>query len=76
MFANMSYPDRMVRAYVGLIVTGLTALNVLGEWGWLGLIPLAAGLLGFCPLYTVLRVNFAEAEIRAAGGALPARPGR
>jgi hypothetical protein len=26
-------------------------------WGWLGVIPLATGLLGSCPLYTLFGVS-------------------
>jgi hypothetical protein len=26
-------------------------------WGWVGLVPLATGLVGFCPLYSILGIN-------------------
>lgn len=49
--------DRALRAIVG---AGLIALVFVGPktpWGWLGLVPLATALLGWCPLYTVLGIN-------------------
>jgi len=38
----------------------LVALVFVGPktpWGWLGIVPLATGLLGSCPLYSVLGIN-------------------
>lgn len=49
--------DRAVRVVLG--VTGVT-LALTGPqtvWGWLGVIPLATGLLGSCPLYTLFGVS-------------------
>ena len=46
--------DRGVRVVLGV---GLLSLTVVGPHTWLGLIgliPLATGLWGFCPLYKVL----------------------
>lgn len=54
---NMAGWDRAVRVLVGL---GLLALTVTGPEAWfgvLGLVPLATGLVGFCPLYRVLGVS-------------------
>lgn len=45
--------DRGVRVVAGL---GLLSLAVVGPqtpWGYVGLVPLATGLLGSCPLYTL-----------------------
>lgn len=32
-------------------------VSATGLFGWIGLVPLATGLLSTCPLYTVLSVN-------------------
>ncbi|MBM3366641.1 MAG: DUF2892 domain-containing protein, partial [Betaproteobacteria bacterium] len=32
----------------------LSLLNVIGPWGWLGLLAVATGLLRVCPAYSVL----------------------
>jgi len=35
----------------------LAASNVVGVWGWIGIVPLATGLFQFCPLYPMLGIN-------------------
>ena len=49
--------DRMVRVLAGLVLVGLAATQTVGWWGWLGIIPLATGAIGWCPLYTVLGLS-------------------
>jgi hypothetical protein len=50
---NVGGIDRAARIIVGLGVLGL--YSVLGEevrmWALLGLVPLATGLIGWCPAY-------------------------
>ncbi len=54
MKSNVGGLDRIARIVVGLVLIALAVTNVIGWWGWLGLIPLITGLVGFCPLYTML----------------------
>lgn len=49
--------DRALRVGAGLVLVGLAATGTLGAWAWIGVVPLATGLLGWCPLYTVLGIN-------------------
>jgi len=49
--------DRILRTVVGLVMLGLTLNGNIGAWGWLGVVPLATGLLGWCPLYTLLGLS-------------------
>ena len=49
--------DRIVRIAAGLVLLGLMATGTIGAWGWLGLVPLATGLVGWCPAYTLLGMN-------------------
>ena len=42
-------------AGAGLI--GATAAGLLPAWGYIGIVPLATGLLGWCPAYTLLGLN-------------------
>lgn len=51
MKANIGNPDRAIRIVVGLGLITATLTGVIGAWGWLGLLPLATGLFGFCPAY-------------------------
>lgn len=49
--------DRIVRVIAGVVLLGLMATGTIGWWGWLGLVPLATGLIGWCPAYTLLGLN-------------------
>lgn len=49
--------DRVVRIVAGLLLLGLMATGNIGWWGWLGIVPLATGLIGWCPAYTLLGLN-------------------
>lgn len=49
--------DRAARVIAGALLLALAATGTLGAWAWIGVVPLATGLLGWCPLYTVLRIN-------------------
>jgi hypothetical protein len=52
---NVGWIDRVLRVVLGM---GLIVLALYGfAWGWIGLIPLATGAIGFCPLYTLLGMN-------------------
>lgn len=45
--------DRSVRIIVGLVLIGLTVTAKIGPWGWIGIVPLATGLIGWCPAYSL-----------------------
>ena len=49
--------DRLLRVVVGLVLLSLVFVGPQVRWGWLGLIPLATGLLGYCPLYKLIGLN-------------------
>ncbi|MBH9578124.1 DUF2892 domain-containing protein [Inhella sp. 1Y17] len=49
--------DRGLRVVAGLALIGLAVTGVLGPWAYIGIVPLATGALGWCPLYTVLGIN-------------------
>lgn len=46
--------DRAVRIVLGLGLISLTFIGPQSPLGFIGLVPLATGLIGFCPLYKVL----------------------
>ncbi len=54
---NVGGFDRPLRVIIGIILIALVFVGPQTPWGWLGIIPLATGLLGFCPLYKILGVN-------------------
>ncbi len=54
---NEGTVDRAVRIVIGLVLLSLVFLGPKTAWGYLGLIPLATGLSGSCPLYSVLGID-------------------
>ncbi len=57
MKVNEGAVDRAVRVVVGLALLSLVFFGPRTPWGWIGLIPLATGLVGLCPLYVPLRLS-------------------
>jgi hypothetical protein len=52
--ANVGTTDRALRIFAGLLLVLLSVLNVIGPWGWAGLIVVATGVFRYCGLYSVL----------------------
>ena len=52
---NVHNIERVVRIVVGLVLISLAFWGPESPWGWIGVIPLATGLLGWCPLYSIFR---------------------
>jgi hypothetical protein len=57
MVANVGGLDRVLRIVAGVVLLALGAFGPLGWWGLVGIVPLATGLLRFCPVYPLLRLN-------------------
>jgi hypothetical protein len=57
MKANEGTVDRGLRVAAGVALLALTATGTIGVWGWIGVVPLLTGAVGFCPLYAVLGIN-------------------
>lgn len=57
MKTNEGNIDRILRVAAGLVLIALTLNGSIGVWGWFGLVPLATGAIGWCPLYTLLGWN-------------------
>lgn len=55
--ANESTFDRTVRVVAGLAVLSLVVVGPKSMWGLLGLVPLVTGLVGSCPIYSLLGLN-------------------
>ncbi len=53
---NVGGIDRVLRILAGL---GLIAWAALGGpvWAWIGIVPLATGAIGFCPVYPLLGLS-------------------
>ena len=57
MKANVGGMDRIVRIVAGAALVGLAATGTVGVWGWLGLVPLATGAIGWCPPYAIFGMS-------------------
>lgn len=57
MKVNVGMVDKVVRIIAGLVLIGLTLTGTIGAWGWIGVIPLVTGVMGWCPLYSIIGVN-------------------
>lgn len=57
MKTNEGSVDRGLRVVAGLALIALAATGTVGAWGWIGVVPLLTGAVGFCPLYKVLGMN-------------------
>jgi hypothetical protein len=68
MKCNVGGIDRVLRIAVGLVLVALAVSNVIGMWGWIGIVPLATGLFRFCPLYPVLGINSCGTGSGCGGG--------
>lgn len=58
---NVGGIDRTLRIVLG---AALILWAVLGGpvWAWIGIVPLATGLIRFCPLYTILGMSTCPTE--------------
>jgi hypothetical protein len=56
--------ERVIRVIVGLGVLALVFVGPKTAWGFLGLVPLATGVLGSCPLYTLFGLSTCPAKAR------------
>ena len=57
MTKNIGGTERILRVIVGLVLVALAATGQVGLWGWLGLVPMATGISGWCPPYSLLGIN-------------------
>jgi hypothetical protein len=57
MTSNVGGIDRILRIGAGVVLVGLAATGTVGAWGWVGVVPLLTGAIGFCPVYPLLGLN-------------------
>jgi hypothetical protein len=54
---NEGVVDRGIRVLVGLVLISLVFVGPQTPWGWIGVVPLVTGIIGWCPAYTLLGIN-------------------
>lgn len=57
MSRNEGKLDRTLRVILGLVLLSLVFLGPQTLWGLIGLVPLATGLIGICPIYSILGIS-------------------
>jgi hypothetical protein len=58
---NIGGLDQMLRVGIGTALVMMWIFGPIGWWGMLGLLPLASGLAGICPMYPLLGISTARA---------------
>jgi hypothetical protein len=53
---NVGGIDRILRIVVGLALV-VWALMGGPVWAWIGIVPLATGAIGFCPIYPIIGMS-------------------
>ena len=64
---NVGRIDRLLRILVGVVLIALVFVGPqvglpIGNWGWIGIIPLLTGLFRMCPLYSLIGVDTCSAK--------------
>ncbi len=57
MTRNEGTLDRVARVALGVVLIVLALRGMYTPWTWIGVVPLLTGLVGVCPLYSLLGVN-------------------
>ncbi len=61
MTTNEGTLDRVLRVVAGLVLIafalGLFGADYTTVWGWIGIVPLATGVIGWCPAYSLLGIK-------------------
>ena len=54
--------DRLLRVVLGVVLIGMVFVGPQTRWGWIGVVPLVTGLIGLCPLYSILGIRTCRAK--------------
>ncbi|MCR9070042.1 MAG: DUF2892 domain-containing protein [Rhodobacteraceae bacterium] len=57
MIRNEGRLDRALRIILGLALIAIVFVGPQTPVGWIGVVPLVTGLVGMCPLYSLLGIN-------------------
>ena len=62
MTKNVGGIDRTLRIVVGIALIAAAATGAVGVWGYIGVVPLLTGLMGWCPPYAMLGFKTCKAK--------------
>ena len=52
--SNVGVLDRALRLAAGVLLISLAAMGTIGPWGYIGLVLLLTGVMGTCPIYSLI----------------------
>lgn len=64
MKTNEANWDRIGRVVVGAGILSLAFVGPATPWGFVGLVPLVTGLIGWCPLYSVFGMSTCPVKVK------------
>ena len=64
--ANEHKVERVIRVILGLAILSLVFVGPQSLWGLLGVVPLLTGILGSCPLYTLIGISTCPTKHKTA----------
>ncbi len=67
MKANVGTVDRLLRIVAGAALMLLALTQVIGPWGWIGIVPVLTGVFRFCPAYSLLGVRTCKLDSTQEG---------
>lgn len=62
MTSNVGGIDKVLRIVAGITLLILATLGIGTPWTWIGIVPLATGLLGWCPAYSIFGLKTCPAK--------------
>ena len=54
---NIGSTERAIRVLAGLGIISMAIVGPHSPWAYLGIIPVATGLIGWCPPYALLGIS-------------------
>jgi hypothetical protein len=61
---NEGTVDRVIRVTLGLALLSLAVFGPRTPWGYVGLVPLATGIFGFCPIYRLAGISTCKTKAK------------
>ena len=63
---NVCAAGRVLRIIVGLTLITLAVVGQIGLWGWLGIVPLVAGIAGWCPVNKLIGMKNCNVQFKTS----------
>ncbi len=59
MAENLGTIERIIRiiAGIGIVILAFVAPNIAWTWAYLGIVPIATGIVGCCPIYALFGIS-------------------